>query len=305
VADTTLLLRIVDGARQPLAGQTLVTLFDGAQRMVHRAAHHSDQIRFIVPFTDGPNDIYRVTVSADGRLDAGQLGIKLEGQTETAVDVMLLPRASKFDFKALSSLAGVHAKLPALVNAFLTKHFSAADAATYDQLKDQPGLATLLSITSGFDGFGSGRNVTLDDAGKKHPLEFINELTQLDSDRFFATADAGMVDWLSSSPRTFSTAGHALHQGSFASFKETRYLEGNVQFTFTKTPDQQVVEVDVDIDLFRDASHFLLEVVPTDFLHVSGKTDPREAYALRWMGVQRQKAATGLDFQPPFAVVNT
>ena len=99
-------------------------------------------------------------------------------------------------------------------------------------------------------------------------------------------------------------AGHLLHKGSFESFKERRYPQGDVQFTFSRTTDPATFTLDADIDLFSDkASHLVLEVFPTDVFRANTGTDPREAYTFRWMSVQRAKAATGLDFDPPFSVV--
>jgi hypothetical protein len=312
MADATLLLRIVDGQRRPFEQQVLVTLVDGAERIVHRAMHATPQIRFTIPVTNGPIDTYRVTVSADNHLDAGQAAVHLDAGAQSIVDVMLLPRRGMFRFDPLDALGGVHANLAPLLTTFLTEQFGSADEAAYRQLQstNPGGLATLLSISSAFAGFGAAATTTTgtflmpDDAIGSHPLDFIQKLQRLEPDRFFATASSDMLKWLRGASRTFTGAPNGLHPGSFISFKEVRYPEGNVQFTFSKTGDDAQLIVDSDIDLFKDtASHLLLEVLPTDGLHVNAGTDPRTAYALRWMSVQRVKATTGLDFNPPFAVV--
>ncbi len=301
----TLVLQIADGSRQPFGGATSVRLIDGAQRTVHQAVHHASTIRFTIPFTDGPNDLYRVLVSADDHLDAGQVGVRLDDDAEVAVAVMLLPRKSRLAFEPLSALSAVHPRLEPLMRSFLQRTFGSSDDGAYSQLHDvnAGGLATLLSISSAFAGFGAGQSVTVDGAGQRHPLEFVEELQHLDNDRFFALAQDDMVTWLAAAHRTFSVAPHALHRGSFISFKEVRYPEGNVQFTFSKTADAGVLTLDGDIDLFRDnESHALIELLPTDVLHLNAGTDPRQAYALRWMSVQRAKASGGLGFDPPFSV---
>ncbi len=305
----TLLLQIVDGAREPFSSDIMVRLFDGAQRLVHQAVHKSSRIRFILPFTDGPNDIFRIVVTADDHLDAGQAAVQLRGDAEIDVDVMMLPRRSGFRFEPLSSLGRVHPKLEAILRAFLRQTFPGMDDdGAYRQLQQENpgGLATLFSIASGFAGFGTAsvRPATVDAAAGHHPLEFIEQLLELRNDRFFAIAQTNMIDrWLATAPRTFTNAPHSLHPGSFRSFKEVRYPEGNVQFTFSHRDDPNFVTVDSDIDLFGDEEgHLLIEVFPTDVLHLDSGTDPRQAYAFRWMSVQRAKAATGLDFDPPFAI---
>jgi hypothetical protein len=208
----------------------------------------------------------------------------------------------------------VHPKLLPLITSFLEEQpgFNGDAEAAYQALQhENPGkVASLLSISSAFAGFGlaaagdAGLFVRPVDAIGSHPLDFIDKLQRLEPDRFFATASSDMLNWLSGATLTFGSAPHGLHPGSFISFKEVRYAEGNVQFTFSKTTDDKTLVVDTDIDLFGDTvSHLLLEVLPTDGLHVNAGTDPREAYALRWMSVQRTRATTGLDFDPPFSVV--
>src|SRR5262249_25546363 len=146
------------------------------------------------------------------------------------------------------------------------------------------GLATLLSISSAFEGFGASARsfVSADGSAANHPLDFVEELDELRFDRFFARVSDGMLGWLGKGTRTFSTAPHALHKDSFTSFKEVRYPEGNVQFTFSRR--EETLIVDSDIDLFGDTgAHLLLEILPTDVLHANPGTDPRQAYAFRWM----------------------
>ena len=142
------------------------------------------------------------------------------------------------------------------------------------------------------------------DAAKSHPLDFVSRLVDLHADRFFAEVESKMVTWLSSDRETFDNAPFQLHPGAFVSFKEQRYPEGNVQFTFIGKTEDSSYTLDSDIDLFKDQfSHGLLEVFPTDVLHILKYTDPRDAYVLRWMSVQRLKVGSGIDFNPPYAVV--
>ena len=314
MSDGRLLIRVFDGARSPFPGDVLISLFDGVQRRVHWAHHSTPFTMFTIPLTDGPLDVFRVVAGAPKHRDAGQLGITLKQDTLSIVNLMLLPQRADFVFQPLATLKNIHQKLFTSVTGFLKKQNLTADDKGYKafqekDLKNREGLATLLSIASGFDGFGAGENggsaLAPPIAFGHHPLEYVDELISLEPDRFFAKASSDMTQWLSSDNDTFHIADHSLHPDAFLSFKEQRYPEGNVQFTFAQTESNpKTFKLDGDIDLFRDlGSHFFLEVVPSDFLHVIDHTDPRDAYAFRWMSVQRAKAASGLDFNPPYSVV--
>src|SRR5262245_38280232 len=195
-----LMVRVVDGARQPFKGDVLISLFDGAQRRVHWAYHSSPFIEFTIPVTDGPLDVYRVVAGAKDRRDAGQLGIPLKNGVMTFVDLMLLPKRASFEFEPLETLEGIHPKLLPLVKAFLDENFGGDDQEAYEKLQQNEdnvnkipvntaeGLATLLSISSGFDGFGTPSTPIIPlkpaETAKHHPLDFVSRLTQLHADRF-------------------------------------------------------------------------------------------------------------------------
>jgi len=84
-----------------------------------------------------------------------------------------------------------------------------------------------------------------------------------------------------------------LHGGdSDASYKEKRFGEANLQFTFHSETDptgQGLIKVEMDIDYYRDAAaHIAVEVIPNGFeqlvkLFGPGLTNPAVVYALRWM----------------------
>jgi len=238
------------------------------------------------------------------------MGIVLRKGTRNVVDLMLLPRHGKVRFKPLAELSTVHPRLSQLVGDFLTREFGSASQDTYQALQQSKseGLTTLLNICSAFEGFGKqSQAVTIlkpANADKAHPLDFIETLEDLKPDRFFAKVKSTMTEWLAADSESFKHAGHGLHEGAFLSFKERRYPEGNVQFTFAKTDNPAVYRLDSDVDLYANLlSHGLLEVFPNDVLNSTDHTDPRQAYALRWMSVRRLKEASGLDFNPPFEVV--
>jgi hypothetical protein len=297
MATGTILVRVADGSREPFGREISVILFDGAQRRVHWASHQRPNIEFTIPVTNGPNDVYRVIVSARDHRDAGQIGIPLRAGMKSTVHVMLLPRRGLPQFASLAALDRVHPGLRSLVEAFLTRTFGAATDESYQKLqRDNPaGLMTLLSIASSFADFRS-----------PHPLDFVDALTELRGDRFFAEARDEMRAFLAAQTNVFGKANSSLHPGAFESFKEGRFREGNVQFTFGRIPNSTRVKLDGDIDLFADkVSHALLEVLPNDVLNPPSVTDARRAYAMRWMSVQRQRE---LDqslppFEPPFSIV--
>jgi hypothetical protein len=296
----TLLVRVADGAREPFARETLVTLFDGAQRRVHSAVHRFPNVEFSIPVTDGPNDIYRVIVSAKDHLDAGQVGVPLKPGSVTILDLMLIPKRARLVFKSLAELDLVHPKLRRLLEDFLVKEFGAANDAAYQRLQQEnpAGLMTFFSIAGAF-----AECHTPD-----HPLDFIDVLFALQRDRFFARATDTMVGFLTQRPSVFSKASSLLHPGAFLSYKETRFMEGNVQFSFSPIAGSTLLKVDGDIDLFKDPlSHLLVEVLPNDVLNPPSVTDARRAYAMRWMSVQRQLAtgAVAAAFNPPFTLVMT
>ena len=294
MATSTLLVRLFDGTRRPLGRETLVSLFDGAQRRVHWAFHPRPNVEFTIPVTNGPIDRYRVVAGAKDHRDAGQSAIRIKEGAQSTVDLMLLPKRGQPVFEPLAALDRVHGRLRPLLEDFLRRQLGAPDEGAYQQLQQThaEGVMTLLNIASAFDGF------TPD-----HPIDFVETLVELKPDRFFATARAAMVPWLESRSETFAGAPSSLHPGAFVSFKERRYPEGNVQFSLARTDDASRYTLDGDIDLFASAgSHLLLEVLPNDLLNPGSHTDPRRAYALRWMSVRRQKDTTGVDYNPPFSL---
>jgi len=300
MAKGSLLVKVFDGTRALLPNpDVLVSLWDGNQRRVHWNYHKASQIQFTVPLADNFVDNYRVVVSAKGYRDAGQTAVHVS-TTPVEVNLMLVPKKPKFSFDELSAL-GV--KVRKLLEDYLVSQpeYAAANQAAYEALQadNGPGLATLLSISSAFDGFAP------------HPMDFIDRLLTLAPDRFFAVARENFIDFLEQEKKegTFHDAPAGLHPGADLSFKERRYPEANVQFTFTRNkPPNGLVTLDADIDYYADeGSHFLLEILPSDvipaIIGTSKKlTDPTVAYALRWMAMQRRFEASGLAFNPPYKI---
>jgi hypothetical protein len=261
------------------------------------AVHPKPNVEFTIPVTDGPNDTYRVVVSAKDHLDAGQTSIPLRANAVSIVDLMLVPKRSLPVFRRLAELDSVHPRLRPLLEHFLRREFGSADESAYLQLQtaNPAGLITLLNISSAFADF----------VPPDHPLDFVDALIELKADRFFARAAARMLAFLEQRAVIFKDAPSLLHPDAFKSFKESRHDEGNVQFTFARLEDPAALKVDCDIDLFASpVSHFLLEVLPNDVFNPRSTTDPRRAYAMRWMSVQRKLASNpAAKFDPPFTLV--
>jgi len=312
MAEGKLFIRVVDGGRAPFGGEILITLFNGREERVHREFYSTAFIQFTIQLTNGPDDVFRVIASSDNHWDSGQVGVQIKEGIVCVLDLMLLPQNGAFLFEPLSALADVHPNLLPRVQNFLSAMQLTSDQQGYERLQRNPenalGLGTLLSIASSFQGFGpvaaplSGLAKPI--SAVSHPLDFLIRIERLQSDRFFAEVDSDMVRWLAGDHTTFQEAGHGFHKGAFISYKEQRYSEGNVQFTFAKIANSSNLQLDCDIDFFKDqVSHFFIEILTTDIIPIQGPTDPRKAYAFRWMAVQRMKVKTGLDFKPPFAVV--
>ena len=298
--DGSLILKVFDGTRAPLPQpDVLVSLWDGYQRQVHWNYHKASEVRFIVPLANNFGDTYRVVVGADGYRYAGQSAIRL-GAAPAEIELMLLPKKSKLQFDPLATLQDRVRNL--LKNYMLARpQYAAADEAAYQalQIDSGPGLATLLNISSAFDGFNP------------HPLDFIEELLSLEPDRFFAHAKAEFIGFLEQEKQegTFESASASLHPGADTSYKENRYPEANVQFTLTrKGMPNGTVKVDADIDYYADpGSHFLLEIFPSDIIPAilgtsKRLTDSRVAYALRWMAVRRRFNTSNISFDPPYRI---
>lgn len=300
MADGKLLVRLADGARQVFGREALVNLFDGAQRLMHAAVHQKPNIEFTIPVTGGLNDTYRVVVNAKDHLDAGQTAIPVRAGITSIVDLMLIPKRSKPVFRPLSDLNTVHRQLRPLIEGLLTQQFGSGDEASYERLQNEnpAGLMTLLSIASAFGDFST----------PNHPLDFVDQLLELKPDRFFARSRGDMREFLEQRPHTFKDAFSLLHPGAFVSFKESRYPEGNVQFTFARIEGSTMLKLDSDIDLFADtASHLVLEFLPNDVFNPPSVTDARRAYAMRWMSVERKRVVdpATVRFDPPFSLVLT
>ena len=302
VAPTTarIELGVFDGARSPIdpAVELLVRIIDGNQKPLHTGFHHGPQVAFVVPFHDNLADRYTVIVSADGHRQAGFTPVLVRGGERRRVDLMLLPKPSRFAFAAW-------ADLPAPFAGLLAAGVPPADAeARYAGLmRDRPAsLAALLNILTAAGAVLLGHGTA---------LGFLKELVWDESmaqDRFFAFADAELLPEVKDAAAQGQFVAEMnpgiLHPGATSSFKQVQFGEANVQVTFHENDTRTIggvrcVKVELDIDYFKDATaHALLEVVPGV---LGGQlTDPTTAYVLRWIA---GRFAGVPEFDPPFTIV--
>lgn len=318
---TSILIRIFDGTRHPAQGlDKLIRVLDGRKRELLAHFSKNAQIR-VQPLTatNGLDDIYTVLASADGFGDTGVFPLSiLEGQ-EVEANLMLLPKDGTFHFTKLDAIGDDHPFLPKL----LTNGVDAAKAherftAQMEDAKSRLALGALLTIASAIE------QIPLAEANSPSPFSYYWELEWdlLMPDRFWAWVEPGLAEAIGqlavlhsfeAEPRPARFHGRRGRIGpATRSWKQTRFDVANVQLTFHENDkktiripdgaggerDVDCVLVEPDIDYFKDMlAHGLLEVIPN--LLTNGKTDPRQAYMLRWMAARQERLP---DFNPPCTV---
>ena len=261
-----------------------------------------------VPFPDNFNN-YTVLASLKDYEDAGYLPLPVLKDQTHRVHLMMLPRNAGFQFgKADWGL--LPAANPSLF-AFLSSDPDAQRK--YSELKeDSKSLGCLLNITAAIASLPVERNLLT--RFKGIDLQRIaNQSDGVRPDRFFAWVDPQLLQDIlphvgKQGKRLFEKASGSLHPGATSSFKEVRFDEANLQFTFHENDRKTVngadcIKVEMDLDFYKDkGAHFILEVIPNHAsrkLRIgSGLTDPRAAYAMRWMAGKN----VGEDFHPIYEI---
>lgn len=296
---------LFDGTRQPMRSDTeaLIRIIDGNQKQLSADFHTGFTFGFRVPFYDNFGDLYTVIAWADGYSQAGFRPVKVTPAVPQTVDLMLLPKNGRYNFRDAmwDRLAQAH---PMLRN--LLAHGTANDTAARDRyelfMENKPeSLAALLNITTAMTG------IHLRVGG---PLDYFKEPLWDESmaqDRFYAWADRELVDEVkrAASQGLFQpeVGSGFFHKDATCSFKQVQFGEANVQLTFhegrTRTVDGvDCVVVEPDIDYYKDlAAHALVEVLPNTIS--GGKTDPRSVYVLRWMAGRHAGVP---EFDPPYTI---
>jgi hypothetical protein len=310
----SILINLVDGTRQPLAGnvKSSARIHDGRPpsqwRMVDVSGAGSAELIKGLTFFDNLFDNYTVIVNSDGFDDAAWMPVHLSPAKPATVDLMLMPKEAHLNFSN-ASWPALNSIRPRFAQIFSAGINNAPDR--YSNLMEQNHgleLACMLNLLTAMS------LILL--PSEKTPLDYYWKPIWDDAqfppaqDRFFAYVDKALVNDVVKAGKMGSFAEEkdpgTFHPGATLSYKQTQFDLTNVQLTFhqgnAKTiqgPDGPVdcIVVEPDIDYYKDLlSHFFVEVLPNKF--TGGLTDPRAVYVLRWMAGKQ----AGFDFNPLYTM---
>jgi hypothetical protein len=311
-----IMANIFDGTRQPIAigpdlKNVLIRVIDGHQNQVSADFHTTANVRFEVPFFDGPGDDYAVIAFADSYLQAGFTPVSVLPGVVQGVDLMLLPKQGTFNFSG-ASWASLRQTYPKVLS--ILSHGAANDQAAQDRyetlMERKPlSLASLWNLMTGMAAIHLPQGT---------PVDYLKEIVWQDmpsdelfapaQDRFYAWADKNLVTQVKTAAQQGEFAPEInpsfFHKGATSSYKQIQFGEANVQLTFHEGNTRAIdgvdcVAVEPDIDYFKDVgAHALLEVLP-NFLS-GGLTDPKVVYVLRWIAGRHAGVP---DFNPPYTIV--
>ena len=280
---STLRLRIFDGTRQPfpLPADFYIRVFDGNAKMVVDKDYFDNVIPLPLSSEGGIANDYTINVTSKGYRASGYANLVLKNADPRPLDVMLIPNNPGFNF-ANAKWPAVRAQYP---------FFGPDDAVTadlYDNLleKNAPALACLLNISAAASQINLYGNTT--------PLSYITALRWDGArppapDRFFAWCHPELAHEIRNAAHSglFKQELNpgAKHPGATESWKESRFGEANVQFTFHgndhRPDDPTQIMLELDIDYYDNPiNHLILEVLVNDFGQL---TDPLQVYVLRWI----------------------
>src|SRR5216683_1750145 len=271
-----MMVNVFNGSRRPImiAKELLYRIIDGNQTsVVTKFAAQPSLFAQKLPFHDNLGDNYTAIVSLDGYCQAGFFPIKVSASVLAVVDLMLLPKDSRFNFDQAgwNILQTERPKLFSLLSAGVAPNLAQA---RYEEIMTQrpKSLASFFNLTSAME------QVHLPAGG---PLDYLKQLKWDESfaqDRFFAYADKQLLN-------------------------QIQFGEANVQLTFhegdiTTIDSTECVLVEPDIDYYKDpGAHALLEVLVNRA--TGGLTDPRTVYSLRWIAGRRAGIP---EFNPPYTI---
>lgn len=311
MATATITINLSDGTRNLMASSdVLVSIRDQTGRTRYSGYVKGNRVvaRELKVF-NGIGDWCAVVASVKRCSDGGFFPVKLKANTESTLDLMLPPKKAAYDFQRAGwdDLKSQNEDLFRILS-----HPNPAEAGTqYETLRGEKdthqSIACLLNITAAISCLPAKV-----DGGKSLLSLFQQiELTALSGDnrkdakglrpdRFYAWVDDQIKQVLEDHSKDNTQGNHSIfekatiassdHPGATVSYKETRFGEGNLQFSFhekEEPPDSHWIKVEMDMDYFKDdAAHFVLEWIPNTLLTKLGKlrlTDPAKIYALRWM----------------------
>lgn len=312
MADETAVIEVhlYDGSRREVAApgpnDCLVTMRPSWDTRFRSEFVTTNPVARRVAFRDD-GSTYTVLASLKGHQDAGFMPVRLQKDQAKRVHLMLLRRDATFDFTDASWEA---LQTPERRDLFTFLNADPAAAMKYDALRQsQPEcLSCLLNITAAIGSLPTPflqhfKLIDLERLGAAQSTEGVKP------DRFFAWVDPKIQKDIVADGSTFEKANSALHPNATSSFKETRFDEANLQFTFHENDKQTIsgvecIKVEMDMDYYKDiGAHVLLEVIPNEVsrrLQIGpGLTDPRTIYAMRWMAA----ANRGQSYNPLYRIV--
>lgn len=313
------------GARtaMPQDSEVLITIHDNKARNRFSQFVRGSSIRItgLEVFDDGGDDCAVIT-SVKGCSDGAFFPVSLVESQESPVSLMLPPRNPAFNLSGATweNLRAAHQP----VFNFLAGGQPDVNVDLYkSMLQDhQPEVACLLNITTAMACLPVQPEGGVLSCFKKiliQKLSADSSATEgMRQDRFFAWGDPRIIPYLRQNTEgaqaIFDVANADLHPGADLSFKEIRFGEANLQFTFHQAEKDETgngwVKVEMDMDYYKDeGAHFFLEVIPNEvvtrvsnLLHLDKPhfSDPVTIYSLRWMAGQR--VAHEPEFAPPFTL---
>ena len=299
---TKLQVRFWDGTGQLLQpDRKIATTIRNSEQKNTVSFKDANPIEFTVPFDRERPDRnnYAVLASMSKCCDVGFVPVQAKENETVFVDLMLRPRDAEFNF-AFATWDNIRGRTA--LHEFLTGEDDDAEKKFNDLKETSRPLAALLNITTAIS------KVPLE--GEEGLLAFFKQIELrpgagtadgIFPDRIFAWADPRLEEVLAHNAKgtqpMFEKAPSVLHRNARISYKEMRFGEANLQFTFLRDQSpagRNWVKLDVDMDYFHDeGAHLLLEVLPNTFVNnvlrkIAGAlpahlTDPAAVFALRWM----------------------
>jgi hypothetical protein len=280
------MLSIFDGDMKPFEGTVLITIHNNQGVASPPEYRKGANISILVPFHDGPGDLYAVTVWAEGYRQTGCF-FKANPKVLAQPKLILIKSNATIKFAPWSEFKAAHQESAAFLGTGIDEK-SAQNH--YEALAKQnpASLACLLNLTQAMS------EISLDG---RSPLSYFKSIcwdSTMAGDRFFGYVDPAIIPAV----RAAATKGQFaeekncadFHPGSTCSWKQIAFAVANVQLTFHEHDTQVIdgitcVRIEPDIDLYKDLlAHGLEEVVPN--LITGGKTNPVAVFSMRWTTAQ-------------------
>lgn len=314
-----IVLHAYDGARQLFSNSVKwsATTRDGRSPSAGQQTLNFNNLRggsqiLPVPFFDNFGDAYTVIANPDGFEDSAWYPVYVSDKTPVTLDLLFLPKKGvpHFANATWDKLNAARPGVAAIVQRGCENAGAASDKYGAVQESRPLGLACFLNIMTALADMRlpSGKS-PLDyywnaawPAGDPKSADWIKALDQVvQQDRFYCYVDQAIL------PDVRAAVGHGFsqepnpqawgHAGATESYKQTQFDVSNVQLTFhgrdiaafndRNNNPVTCVKIEPDMDYYKDvAAHALLEVIPHWI--TKGLTDPKTAYALRWMAAKRE-----------------